>query len=64
MASLAAGLVIAADSKTAFLALFCDVPYLVVAQVSGIVRIGPTALAVGLPLWLVVHTDAPRALAA
>ena len=41
-----------------------DIPYLVVAQVSGIARIGPTALAVGLPLWLVVHTDAPRAMAA
>lgn len=100
LASLAAGLVIAADSKTAFLALFWgnavamvlvaglymrlpgvpgvprpprderprgamrDLPYLAVAQVSGILRIGPTALAVGLPLWLVVHTDAPRALAA
>lgn len=100
LASLAAGLVIAADSKTAYLSLFWgnalammlvaalymrlpkvpgiprsprgkrppgavrDIPYLVVAQVSGIVRIGPTALAVGLPLWLVVHTDAPRALAA
>lgn len=100
LAALAAGLIIAADSKTAFLALFWgnavamvlvaglymrlpkvagvpreprgkrprgavrDVPYLVVAQVSGIVRIGPTALAVGLPLWLVAHTDAPPALAA
>lgn len=100
LASLAAGLVIAADSETAFLALFWgnavamvlvaalymrlprvpgvpraprgerprgavrDLPYLAVAQVSGILRIGPTALAVGLPLWLVVHTDAPRALAA
>ncbi|MEU1265958.1 MFS transporter [Streptomyces cellulosae] len=99
LASLAAGLVIAADVKTAYLALFWgnaaamvlvatlymrlprvpgvapaagaprgravrDIPYLVVAQVSGIARIGPTALAVGIPLWLVVHTDAPRALAA
>ncbi|MFF0478799.1 MFS transporter [Streptomyces sp. NPDC004284] len=100
LASLAAGLVIAADSETAYLCLFWgnalammlvaslymrlpkvpgippaprgkrppgavrDVPYLLVAQVSGILRIGPTALAVGLPLWLVVHTDAPRALAA
>ncbi|MCF2125345.1 MFS transporter [Strepomyces sp. STD 3.1] len=100
LAALAAGLVIAADSTTAYLALFWgnavamvlvaglymrlpkvagipreprgarprgavrDLPYLAVAQVSGIVRIGPTALAVGLPLWLVAHTDAPRALAA
>ncbi|MER6346516.1 MFS transporter [Streptomyces sp. NPDC001595] len=100
LASLAAGLVIAADSRTAYLALFWgdavamvlvaalymrlpkvpgvpreprgerprgavrDIPYLLVAQISGIARIGPTALAVGLPLWLVVHTDAPRALAA
>ncbi|MGW2476194.1 MFS transporter [Streptomyces sp. NPDC001665] len=100
LASLAAGVVIAADSKAAFLSLFWgnaaamvlvaglymrlpkvpgvppetrgkrprgamrDLPYLAVAQVSGILRLGPTALAVGLPLWLVVHTDAPRALAA
>lgn len=41
-----------------------DVPYIVVAQVSGLARIGPTVLALGLPLWLVTHTDAPRAMAA
>lgn len=100
LAALAAGLIIAADSETAYLALFWgnavamvlvaslylrlprvpghppapraerprgavrDVPYLLVAQLSGIARVGPTALAVGLPLWLIVHTDAPRALAA
>ncbi|GAA3150462.1 MFS transporter [Streptomyces rameus] len=101
LASLAAGLVIAAGSRGAYLALFWgnavamvlvaglylrlprvpgrprsgtrerrlaaavrDVPYLLVAQVSGIARIGPTVLALGVPLWLVTHTDAPRALAA
>ncbi|MBL7253384.1 MFS transporter [Paractinoplanes lichenicola] len=100
LAALAAGLVIAADSRPAYLALLWgnalamvlvaglylrlprvpgipraprdqqpraavrDVPYLLVAQLAGIARIGPTALAVGLPLWLVVQTDAPRALAA
>ncbi|CAM5278071.1 MFS transporter [Streptomyces spiroverticillatus] len=41
-----------------------DLPYITVAQVSGLARIGPTALALGLPLWLVTHTEAPRALAA
>ncbi|OEJ24561.1 hypothetical protein AR457_08480 [Streptomyces agglomeratus] len=41
-----------------------DVPYILVAQVSGLARIGPTALALGVPLWLVTHTEAPRALAA
>lgn len=104
LASLAAGLVIAADSGSLYLALFWgnavtmvlvaglylrlphvpgrapdrsggprerrparavrDVPYVLVAQVSGIARIGPTVLALGVPLWLVTHTDAPRALAA
>ncbi|WP_051722731.1 MFS transporter [Streptomyces albus] len=41
-----------------------DVPYILVAQVSGLARIGPTVLALGMPLWLVTHTDAPRAMAA
>ncbi|PVE13709.1 MFS transporter [Streptomyces scopuliridis] len=41
-----------------------DVPYILVAQVSGLARIGPTVLALGIPLWLVTHTDAPRAMAA
>jgi hypothetical protein len=100
LATLAAGIVIAIDSRTAYLALFWgnaaamvavaglymrlprvpgrppqarksrapaavrDLPYLLVAQVSGLARIGPTILAVGVPLWLVTQTDAPRALAA
>ncbi|MEV6425780.1 MFS transporter [Streptomyces sp. NPDC051662] len=41
-----------------------DLPYILVAQVSGLARIGPTVLALGIPLWLVTHTDAPRAMAA
>jgi MFS family permease len=41
-----------------------DVPYFLVAQVSGIARIGPTIIALGVPLWLIEHTTAPRALAA
>jgi len=41
-----------------------DLPYLLVAQVSGIARIGPTIIALGVPLWLIQHTHAPRALAA
>ncbi|MER8071086.1 MFS transporter [Streptomyces sp. NPDC094034] len=41
-----------------------DMPYILVAQVSGLARIGPTVLALGIPLWLVTHTDAPRAMAA
>lgn len=41
-----------------------DLPYLAVAQVAGLARIAPIALATGLPLWLVEHTSAPRPLAA
>src|SRR5262249_45895216 len=41
-----------------------DLPYLAVAQVSGITRLGETVLTVALPLWIVRHTHAPRALAA
>lgn len=41
-----------------------DVPYLLVAQVAGLARIGPTIVAVGVPVWLVTHTSAPRPLAA
>jgi MFS family permease len=41
-----------------------DVPYLAVAQVSGLARLGPVIAAVGLPLWLITHTSAPRPLAA
>lgn len=41
-----------------------DLPYILVAQISGLARIGPTILALGVPLWLVTRTEAPRALAA
>ena len=41
-----------------------DLPYFAVAQVSGITRLGDTVLTIGLPLWIVNHTDAPRAVAA
>ncbi|MBB6475573.1 MFS transporter [Sphaerisporangium rubeum] len=41
-----------------------DWPYLAVAQVAGIARLGPVLAAVGLPVWLVTQTEAPRALAA
>ncbi|WP_343446619.1 MFS transporter [Micromonospora schwarzwaldensis] len=41
-----------------------DLPYLLVAQVSCLTRIGETILLVGLPLWIVSATDAPRPLAA
>ena len=41
-----------------------DWPYLAVAQVAGLARLGPTVAAVGLPVWLVTQTEAPRALAA
>lgn len=40
-----------------------DLPYLAVAQVSSVSLLGNTLLFVGLPLWLVGHTEAPRALA-
>lgn len=41
-----------------------DVPYAVVAQVSGVLVVADKILALALPLWVVRHTDAPRALAA
>ena len=41
-----------------------DLPYLAVAQVAGLARVGPIALSVGLPLWLAQHTNAPLPLAA
>ncbi|WP_286158611.1 MFS transporter [Streptomyces sp. TLI_053] len=37
-----------------------DLPYLAMAQVSGIVMLGDILLTVGLPLWVVSHTHAPR----
>ncbi|MFB7383268.1 MFS transporter [Kitasatospora purpeofusca] len=37
-----------------------DLPYLALAQVSGIVMLGDILLTVGLPLWVLSHTDAPR----
>jgi hypothetical protein len=41
-----------------------DVPYMLVAQISGLTRLGDTILTVGLPLWVVTRTAAPRGLAA
>ncbi|AOR32333.1 hypothetical protein BFF78_15770 [Streptomyces fodineus] len=41
-----------------------DVPYLLVAQVASLMRLGDTVLLVGVPLWIVTSTHAPRALAA
>lgn len=41
-----------------------DLPYVAVAQVTGLVRLGETVLTIGLPLWVVTHTRAPRPLAA
>jgi hypothetical protein len=41
-----------------------DVPYLLVAQVSGLTRLGDVILTVGIPLWIVTRTSAPPALAA
>lgn len=41
-----------------------DLPYVAVAQVTGVTRLGSTVLTVGLPLWVAGHTAAPRPLAA
>jgi Major Facilitator Superfamily len=41
-----------------------DLPYVLVAQVSGLTRLGDTILTIGLPLWIVTRTAAPRGLAA
>src|SRR5262249_15409085 len=41
-----------------------DLPYMLVAQVSGLVRLGDSILAIGLPLWIVTRTVVPRGLAA
>lgn len=100
LGTLAAGLVLAVDSRAAYLGMLAavaacwvavaglylllpawprpaptdgarervrplaDLPYLLVAQVSCLTRIGETILLVGLPLWIVSATDAPRPLAA
>ncbi|HXS62539.1 MAG TPA: MFS transporter [Streptosporangiaceae bacterium] len=39
-----------------------DFPYLSVAAVNGILGLHSSLLAVGVPLWVTLHTDAPRAL--
>ena len=41
-----------------------DVPYLLLAQTSGLTRLGGTVLSIGLPIWVVTHTEAPRPVAA
>jgi len=45
-------------------AVLRDGPYMWVAQVSGMTRLGDTILTVGLPLWIITRTAAPRELAA
>jgi hypothetical protein len=37
---------------------------MITAQVSGLTRLGDTILTIGLPLWVIGHTSAPRELAA
>jgi hypothetical protein len=41
-----------------------DLPYMLVAQVSGLTRLGDTILTLGIPLWIVTRTVAPHGLAA
>ena len=41
-----------------------DLPFAALAQVSMVVHLGEVILSVGLPLWIVTHTTAPRQLAA
>ncbi|WP_431783457.1 MFS transporter [Streptomyces chumphonensis] len=51
------------DSASGLTALR-DLPYLTMSLVSGIMMLGDVILTIGLPLWLVTHTEAPRAAAA
>ena len=37
---------------------------MLVAQTSGLTRLGGTVLTIGLPIWVVTHTEAPRPVAA
>lgn len=41
-----------------------DMRYMMIAQVSGLVRLGDSILTIGLPLWIVTRTAVPRGLAA
>lgn len=41
-----------------------DFSYMLVAQVSGMTRLGDTILTIGLPLWIITHTTVPGGLAA
>ena len=52
------------DDKPSITLALRDLPYVAVAQVTGMTRLCATILTVGLPLWVVEHTDAPRPLAA
>jgi MFS family permease len=54
----------AATTGRSGLAGMRDLPYLAVAQIAGLSRLGSTVLLVGLPLWIVSETSAPRVLAA
>lgn len=53
-----------ARSDRAGWAALRDLPYVLVATTSGLTRLGGTVLTVGLPIWVVTHTDAPRPVAA
>ena len=37
-----------------------DLPYLAMSLVSGLIMLGDIILTVGMPLWVVTHTQAPR----
>jgi hypothetical protein len=41
-----------------------DLPYMLVAQVSGLINLGDSILTIGLPIWIVTRTVMPRGLAA
>jgi hypothetical protein len=41
-----------------------DLPYMLVAQVSGLIKFGDSILTIGLPIWIVTRTVVPRGLAA
>jgi hypothetical protein len=40
-----------------------DFPYMLVAQVSGLIKLGDSILTIGLPIWIVTRTAVPRGLA-
>lgn len=56
--------VVPAESQTSGLKALKDIPFVLVAQVSSLTRLGDVVLTVGLPVWIVTHTSAPRQLCA